>query len=64
MTLQNQNQSNLNYSNKLNEIANLVKQSGLTPEQYLNKIMSSGQFSQSDLSKAKQLANLAFNKRR
>lgn len=63
MVLQNQNQNNLNLdSNKLNEILNMVRQSGMTPEQYVRNLVSSGKVSQEELNKAINFANSKLKK--
>lgn len=52
MFLQNQ-RNNINIS----DVISMVKQSGLTPEQFVRKLVNEGKISQSDLNNAMKFAN-------
>lgn len=68
MQLMNQNNFNLSslggkngLMERMRELEKSLKNQGKTPEQYLNELIESGQMSQSDLNKYKQLASLVSN---
>lgn len=58
------NQSQNSQISNINDVINLVRNSGLSPEQFVNKLMSSGKFSQQDLQKAMDFANRNMKNRR
>lgn len=59
MQLQNQNNQN---SDSIKQIIDMVTKSGVTPEQYVKNLISSGKISKEQLQKAIDFANSRINK--
>ena len=54
--------NNLNLISQINQFANQIKQSGKSPEQMFNELVSSGKFTSQQIENAKQFASLMKGK--
>ena len=60
--LNSQMMNNLNLISRINQFANQIKQSGKSPEQMFNELVSSGKFTSQQIENAKQFASLMKGK--